>query len=49
MFERFTEKARRAIFFARAEAGQFGSPFIEAEDLLLGVLRESSTASSTRL
>lgn len=40
MFERFTEKARRAIFFARYEASQFGRPYIEAEHLLLGVFRE---------
>ena len=40
MFERYTEKARRAIFFARYEASVFGSPFIETEHLLLGLLRE---------
>ncbi|MGA8433152.1 MAG: Clp protease N-terminal domain-containing protein [Candidatus Sulfotelmatobacter sp.] len=40
MFERFTEKARRVVFFARYEASQYGSPFIETEHLLLGVLRE---------
>jgi ATP-dependent Clp protease ATP-binding subunit ClpA len=40
MFERYTEKARRVIFFARYEASQFGSPFIETEHVLLGLLRE---------
>jgi hypothetical protein len=40
MFERYTEKARRVIFFARYEASQFGSPYIESEHLLLGMLRE---------
>lgn len=40
MFERYTEKARRIIFFARYEASQFGSPYIETEHLLLGLLRE---------
>ena len=40
MFERYTEKARRVIFFARYEASQFGSPYIETEHMLLGVLRE---------
>jgi NTF2 fold immunity protein of polymorphic toxin system component/ClpA/ClpB-like protein len=40
MFERFTEKARRVIFFARFEASQFGSTTIETEHLLLGLLRE---------
>src|SRR6266516_4038049 len=28
MFERYTEKARRVIFFARYEASQFGAPAI---------------------
>ena len=40
MFERYTEKARGVIFFARHEATQFGSPYIETEHLLLGLLRE---------
>jgi Clp amino terminal domain, pathogenicity island component len=40
MFERYTEGARRAIFFARYEASQFGSAYIEAEHLLLGLVRE---------
>ena len=40
MFERYVEKARRVIFFARYEASQLGSPYIETEHLLLGLLRE---------
>src|SRR5882762_5435694 len=40
VFERYTEKARRVIFFARYEASQYGSPYIETEHLLLGLLRE---------
>jgi uncharacterized protein (TIGR02246 family) len=40
MFERYTEKARRVIFFARYEASQYGSPYIETEHLLLGLFRE---------
>ena len=40
MFERYTEKARRTIFFARYEASQFGADCIETEHLLLGLLRE---------
>ena len=31
MFERYTEKARRVVFFARYEASQFGAPAIEPE------------------
>jgi uncharacterized protein (TIGR02246 family) len=41
MFELYTEPARRAIFFARYEASQYGSPKIESEHLLLGLLREA--------
>jgi ATP-dependent Clp protease ATP-binding subunit ClpC len=40
MFARYTEEARRVIFFARHEASQSGSPYIETEHLLLGLLRE---------
>ena len=40
MFERYTEKARRVIFFARYEASQYGAASIESEHLLLGLLRE---------
>ena len=40
MFERYTEKARRVIFFARYEASQFGAQAIDAEHILLGLLRE---------
>lgn len=39
MFERYTEKARRVIFFGRYEASQFGSPYIETEEGTLDVLR----------
>ena len=46
MFERYTEKARRVIFFARYEASQFGSPTIETEHLLLGLLREDKALAS---
>jgi ATP-dependent Clp protease ATP-binding subunit ClpC len=42
MFERYTESARRALFFARYETGQRGRLSIESEHLLLGVLREDN-------
>jgi ATP-dependent Clp protease ATP-binding subunit ClpC len=41
MFERYTEQARRAIFFARYEASQFGDTEIGDAHLLLGLTRES--------
>lgn len=40
MFERYTEQARRVVFFAYYEANHYCSPFIETEHLLLGILRE---------
>jgi len=46
MFERYTEKARRVIFFARYEASQFGSPYIETEHLLMGLLREDKALTN---
>jgi ATP-dependent Clp protease ATP-binding subunit ClpC len=46
MFERYTEKARRVIFFARYEASQFGSPNIETEHLLMGLLREDKALTN---
>jgi ATP-dependent Clp protease ATP-binding subunit ClpA len=44
MFERYDEKARRVIFFARYEASEFGASEIETEHLLLGLLRENRGA-----
>src|SRR3989449_4472356 len=46
MFERYTERARRVIFFARYEASQFGSTTIETEHLLLGLLREDGNLTN---
>ena len=40
MFERYTESARRTLFFARYEASQQGSESIEPEHILAGLLRE---------
>jgi len=40
MFERYTEDARRAVFFARYEASQCGAKEIGSIHLLLGIIRE---------
>jgi len=40
MFDRYTEQARRALFFARFEVSQLGGTAIEPEHILLGLLRE---------
>lgn len=42
MFERFTEAARRTIFFAKEEAERSGSEQIETEHLLLGTFAEGA-------
>ncbi len=44
MFEKYNEKARRALFFARYEASKLGSRVIESEHILLGILREGEEA-----
>jgi ATP-dependent Clp protease ATP-binding subunit ClpC len=49
MFERYTEKARRVIFFARYEASQLGASAIEAEHVLLGLLREDKVLTNRLL
>ncbi|MFB3067947.1 MAG: Clp protease N-terminal domain-containing protein, partial [Acidobacteriota bacterium] len=46
MFEKYTEKARRVIFFARYETSQLGARRIETEHVLLGLLREDKALSS---
>src|SRR3989475_7531368 len=46
VFERYTEKARRVIFLARYEASQYGSPYIETEHLLLGLMREDKALAN---
>ena len=46
MFERYTERARRVLFFARYEASQLGGLSIGSEHLLLGLLREGKGVTS---
>ena len=46
VFHRYTERARRALFFARYEASELGSPFIETEHLLLALIREGEEPTS---
>lgn len=41
MFERYTESARRSVFYARYEAGELGARAITPEHLLLGLTRSS--------
>src|SRR5262245_58249030 len=41
MFEIFTERARRVVFFGRYEASKTGATTIETEHLLLALIREN--------
>jgi ATP-dependent Clp protease ATP-binding subunit ClpC len=41
VFERYTENARRALFFARHETSRLGGTAIETEHLLLGLMRDA--------
>jgi ATP-dependent Clp protease ATP-binding subunit ClpA len=43
MFERYTEQARRVVFFARYATSELGAECIETEHLLLGLLREDKS------
>lgn len=46
MFERYTERSRRVIFFARYEALQYGSHVIAPEHILLGLMREDKSLAA---
>lgn len=46
MFERYREDARRAIFFARSEAQQSGSGYIEPEHLLLSLTHDADSKAN---
>jgi len=46
MFNRFTVRARQAIFYARFEVSQLGSRAIEPEHILLGLLDEDKGLAS---
>jgi ATP-dependent Clp protease ATP-binding subunit ClpC len=48
VFERYTEQARRGLFFSRYAASEMGGHEIEAAHLLLGVLR-GGLGRATRL
>jgi ATP-dependent Clp protease ATP-binding subunit ClpC len=40
MLERYSEQARRVLFFARAAVSEMGSRQVQPEHLLLGIIRE---------
>ncbi|MBI2844621.1 MAG: ornithine carbamoyltransferase [Armatimonadetes bacterium] len=41
MWQRFTEKAKRAIFCAQEEAGRFGENYVSTEHLLLALVKDN--------
>lgn len=45
MWQRFTERARRVIFFAQEEAGRLGENCVGTEHILLGLVRESDSTA----
>src|SRR2546428_4210102 len=46
MFERYTEGAKRTVFFARSEAAQLGPDEITPDHLLLGLLHTADPSVS---
>jgi len=49
MWQRFTERARRAVFFAQEEAKQLGENNVNTEHLLLGLIREEDSVAAAIL
>ena len=46
MWQRFTERSRKAIFFAQGEATRLSQTFVAPEHFLLGLIREEDTVAS---
>src|SRR5579872_5856839 len=46
MWQRFTERARRVVFFAQEEAMRLGDQYVSTEHLLLGLIRENDSVAA---
>ncbi len=46
MWQRFTERARRIVFYAQEEAGRMGEKYVSTEHLLLGLVRENDCVAA---
>jgi ATP-dependent Clp protease ATP-binding subunit ClpA len=46
MWQRFTERSRRVIFYSQEEAGRFADNFVSTEHLLLGLIREDDSVAA---
>jgi ATP-dependent Clp protease ATP-binding subunit ClpC len=49
MYNRYTESARRVLYFARCEASEWRSPSIRTEHLLFGITQQSADAVKRHL
>jgi hypothetical protein len=49
MWTRFTERARRAVFWAQEEATRLNTAAVDTEHLLLGILREADDSAAGRV
>src|SRR5437868_7582113 len=45
MWQRFTERARKVVFYAQEEAQKFGEGYVSTEHLLLGLVREADSVA----
>ena len=45
MWQRFTERARKVVFYAQEEAGKLGENYVSTEHLLLGLVRENDSVA----
>jgi hypothetical protein len=45
-WQRFTERARRIVFFAQEEAARLGENYVGSEHLLLGLVRENDSVAA---
>ena len=46
MWQRFTERARKVVFYAQEEAGRLGENYVSTEHLLLGLVRENDSVAA---
>lgn len=49
MWQRFTERARKVVFYAQEEAQRIGDGYVSTEHLLLGLIREEDTTAGEAL
>ena len=49
MWQRFTERARKVVFYSQEEAGKWGENIVSPEHLLLGLVREDDSLAARLL